>query len=286
MDGKVAISDTEFKLFQRLLFKHTGISLSDHKATLVESRLTKRLFVRGLNSFYAYYTLIIRKSEQAELQEAINRLTTNETYFFRESAQLEFFKTQVIPKHVGKNLSVWSAACSSGEEVYSLAMLLYEGLGAPHNFINHQSGWSILGSDISTQVLGVAQSGLYSLEQAERIPDNYLKRFCLKGTDEYSSKMLMVKALRQAVEFQQINLIDDFYFDSKFDCIFLRNLLIYFDAETKRTIVGKLTKQLKNNGWLFLGHAESLHGLSDQFRSISPSIYQKQGPQVGAVSSA
>ncbi len=263
----ITLTDNEFAQIRDFIYRKTGISLGDGKKALVSGRLHKRLQYLGLPSFSEYFHLITDGMDPGELQMAIDLLTTNETYFFREEKHFEFIKGVVLPG-LRRPISfrAWSAACSSGEEAYSLAMLLSDCLGA--------ADWEIFGSDISTRVLEKARNGLYPLERVDRIPPNYLKRYCLKGTGEYSGMLLVDKQLRAKVRFAQINLISPLPELGRFDLIFLRNVMIYFDVETKRRVVEQLVKVLKPGGYLLIGHSESLLGVTQKLTMLRPSIYR------------
>ena len=263
----ISITDKEFAQIREFIYTKTGISMGEAKKALVSGRLFKRLQYYGLRSFGEYYKLITGGTAPNELQMAIDLLTTNETYFFREEKHFEFLKTLVLPKvrHSG-TYRVWSAACSSGEEPYSVAMLLSDCLGG--------MDFEVLASDISTRVLDKARKGLYPMERVERIPPEYLKRYCLKGTGEYDGMLLVEKNLRSKVRFAQVNLIAPLPDVGQFDLIFLRNVMIYFDMDTKRQVVGQLMKQLKPDGFFFIGHSESLMGVTQKLTMLRPSIYR------------
>ncbi|SMF95113.1 chemotaxis protein methyltransferase CheR [Methylomagnum ishizawai] len=263
----LSITDKEFAQIRDFIYRKTGIAMGDSKKALVSGRLFKRLQHCGLRNFNEYFALITSGSFPKELQTAIDLLTTNETYFFREEKHFEFLKTQVLPAaRRGGTYRVWSAACSSGEEPYSLAMLLADSLGGME--------FDILASDISTRVLEKARRGLYPMERVERIPPEYLKRYCLRGTGEYDGMLLIEKQLRAKVRFEQVNLIAPMPDVGQFDLIFLRNVMIYFDMETKRQVVGQLLKALKPRGYFFIGHSESLMGVTDKLTMLRPSIYR------------
>ncbi|MPQ65137.1 MULTISPECIES: CheR family methyltransferase [Pseudomonas] len=267
MNG-IKLEDREFTQFQTWLYGAAGISLSAAKKALVAGRLFKRLKHHELDSYDAYFKLIMGKENAGELQVALDLLTTNETYFFREPKHFDFLRQQVLPRAApGKTFRVWSAASSSGEEPYSLAMTLAEGLGS--------TPWEVIGSDISTQVLAKARSGHYPMERASNLPSALLSRYCLKGVGQQSGTFLIDKSLRQRVSFIQVNLNDTLPQLGEFEVIFLRNVMIYFDQETKRKVVNRLLPFLRRGGYFIISHSESLHGVSDAFKLVAPSIYQK-----------
>jgi len=265
----VSITDAEFGRFRALLHKIAGISLSDAKKGLLTGRLNKRLKYYDLGSYSEYFRLVSSGREEAELQMMVDLLTTNETYFFREEKHFEFLSGQVLPKHKpGVAFNLWSAACSSGEEVYTLAMLLAEHFGL-------QGSWTVTGSDISRRMLAAAEQGLYPLERAKGIPPALLSKYCLKGVRSQEGMLLVDPGLRKHTRFRQVNLNDELPELGPFDVIFLRNVMIYFEAETKRDVVGRLVRQLKPGGYFIVGHSESLNGLTDTLRAVHPTIYMK-----------
>ncbi|OMG52987.1 SAM-dependent methyltransferase [Azonexus hydrophilus] len=264
-----AISDQEFALFQRLIYKIAGINLSDAKKVLLVGRLQKRLRFHGLDSYARYYRLLASGEHPEELQIMVDLLTTNETYFFREPKHFEFLRDEVLPaRRGGAPFRVWSAASSTGEEAYTLAMLLSECLpGSP---------WEIVGSDISTQVLEKARRGHYPIERNEGIPQKLLVKYCRKGVRSQAGTFLINSELRERVSFHHINLTLPIEADiGKFDVIFLRNVMIYFDIDTKRKVVEHLLPRLHPGGHFIIGHSETLNGISAGLRQIRPTIYQK-----------
>lgn len=264
----VSITEREFAQFQRLLYDHAGISLSPVKKALVAGRLAKRLRELQLLSYGAYFQYLSGAQARDEFQIAVDLLTTNETYFFREPKHFEFLEKDVLPAHrPGMSFRVWSAACSSGEEPYSIAMVLAHHLG--------EGPWEVVGSDISTRVLEKANGGQYPLERAHSIPKHYLQRYCLKGVGSQEGTFLIDRQLRGRVRFLQINLNTALPKLGEFDVIFLRNVMIYFDADTKRQVVARMLPLLKPHGCFLVGHSESLNGITEALDLIKPSIYRK-----------
>lgn len=260
-----ALSEAEFREFQRMIFSVAGIHMPASKRVMVAGRLSKRLKALGLDSYGEYWQYLRR--DAGEKQIAVDLLTTNETYFFREPRHFDFLREQILPAHTRqKPFRLWSAACSSGEEPYTSAMVLSDVLGA--------SGWEILASDISTQVLDRARAGRYSMARSEKIPRDCLRRHCLKGIGEAEGTFMVDSGLRSRVKFQQINLNTALPDVGLFDVIFLRNVMIYFNAETKRQIVARLQAQLKPGGYFIVGHSETLNGLQEGLQAIMPSIYR------------
>lgn len=260
------LGELEFRRFQKLIFDAAGIHLAVNKIVMVEGRLTKRLKALSLIDFMSYLRYIEGNAEEHQL--AVDLLTTNETYFFRETKHFDFLREQILPQHrKGTVFKVWSAACSSGEEPFSIAMLLADVLG--------KNDWSILASDISTQVLARARLGHYPLSRTEQIPLDYLKRFCLRGVDSEAGTLLVDRSLQQRVDFRQINLMDFLGALPEFDLVLLRNVLIYFNADIKREVVKRVIGRIKPEGHLFVGHSETLSGLDTNLIQVAPAIYRK-----------
>lgn len=261
-----ALHDHEFSHFRQMIHRIAGISMSPAKKALVAGRLAKRLKHHGLDSYGDYFQLISRRGE--ELQVAVDLLTTNETHFFREQKHFDFLRQQVLPAHrPGRPFRVWSAASSSGQEAYSLAMLLEDQIG--------DVPWEVFGSDISTRVLDQARAALYAMDQAHEIPTAYLKAYCLKGVGAQAGQFTVNPALRRRVRFQQINLNERLPEVGEFDAILLRNVMIYFEPATKQQVVARLAERLRPGGWFIVGHSESLNGLDHGLIAVKPSIYRK-----------
>jgi len=260
------LSDHEFAQFRQFIHGVAGISLAPVKKTLVAGRLSKRLRHHGLTSFSDYYRLISSQSDERQI--AVDLLTTNETHFFREPRHFELLCDRLLAEHPqGRPFRVWSAACSSGEEVYTLAMVLEESLGA--------SPWEVFGSDISTKVLQQAASGLYSMDRASELSPDRLRRYCLKGVGSQEGRFLVAPQLRSRTRFAQVNLTATLPSTPTFDAIFLRNVMIYFQPETKRQVVQSLMTRLRPGGWFVIGHSESLNGLASDLEGIAPAVYRK-----------
>lgn len=262
------LQDKEFNLLRQLFYKEIGLSLSDEKKALVTGRLVRRIEAVGLNSFMDYYQLITTPGQTEERQVAVDLITTNETYFFREPTQFNFLRDKVLanwPRN--KPFRLWCAASSTGEEPYSLAMLLDEARG--------QAPWTLMASDISTRALATARRGLYQMVRTEGIPPHYLKRYCLKGQGEYANHLLIERKLRERVEFRQINLTQLPTNLGMFDAVFIRNVIIYFDGTTREGVIRRVLDHLVPDGLLCLGHSESLHGANLPIRPLMPSTYVK-----------
>lgn len=266
--GAPSISDADFRRFQRWLHDLAGIALADHKKTLLVGRLSKRLGPCGVRGWKEYFELLMEGSRPGELQLAIDLLTTNETYFFREPAHFSFLAKDILTRFEGSEpLRIWSAASSSGEEIYTLAMVLADTLGMGRR-------WEIFGSDLSTRVLETARRAHYPMTRADKIPPDFLKRFCLKGTGPQEGTFLIDRPLRDRVSFAQINLNETLPDIGMFDIVFVRNVMIYFDPDTKRQVLARILSKLKPRGHVFVSHSENLHGVTDRVEIVKPSIYR------------
>lgn len=266
--GAVVLSDQEFARFQALLAKHAGIRLGPSKRALVCGRLASRLRELGLRRYGAYLDRIDRGDDR-ELEQLLDRLTTNETHFFREPRHFDFLRAQ-LRAGTGKERAVriWSAACSSGEEPYTIAMVLADELGG--------EGWEVLGSDINTRVIADAQKGVYANQRIKGIPEASLKRYCVKGVRSQAGRFAIGAGLRRNVRFARINLNEKLPNVGEFDFIFLRNVMIYFDDQVKRQVVEKLLSRLRPGGHLLIGHSETLNGLCSEVDSVQPTVYRKR----------
>ena len=265
----VEISDQEFELFRDLLHHAAGIYYEHDKKMLFVSRLGRRLRLFGLDSFRAYFDLLMDKGHAAERQVVVDLLTTNETYFFREPGHFRFLTENVLdPWSGGQPCRIWSAASSSGEEAYSIAMTLEDHPRVPR--------WEVVGSDISTRVLKKARHGHYSMARSEGIPREFLKRYCLKGTGPHAGTLLISRALRERVSFMQVNLNESLPEMGMFDVIFLRNILIYFDREKRIEMVQRMLPRLKSGGHFLIGHSETLKDLDLPLDPAAPTVYRKR----------
>ncbi|MFI5910607.1 CheR family methyltransferase [Dactylosporangium sp. NPDC051541] len=260
------ITGADFAAISALLHERTGIRLVPGKETLVMGRLSKRLRQLGLRG-YDEYVRLLRTPGGHELGQAIDLLTTNETSFFREPQHFEYLRDTIVPEHrPGRMFRLWSAASSSGEEAYTAAMVLLEKPPA--------GGFEILGTDVSTRIVAGARRGLYPLESAARIPMELLRKYWLKGRDEYAGLMAAGATLRERVSFQHANLLDDLRDLGLFDVILLRNVMIYFDPPTKAALVRRLQQMLYPEGHLIVSLSETLNGIPARLRMIRPSIYR------------
>jgi chemotaxis protein methyltransferase CheR len=262
------ITEQEFKHFQDFIYDAAGITLAPCKQSLVSGRLARRLQQCHLHSYGEYFALLSSGEVPDEVQRAIDLLTTNETYFFRESQHFELLRARALAARDRNGpFRVWSAASSTGEEAFSIAMVLADCLG--------QGAWEVVGTDISMRVVQAAAAAHYPMERARHIPPAYLRRFCLKGTGAQDGTLLIERGLRSRVRFLHANLNEPLSELGMFDVVFLRNVLIYFNEDTKRRVVARVLAQLRHGGDLFIGHSESLNNISDEAMPQGPSVYRK-----------
>jgi chemotaxis protein methyltransferase CheR len=266
------ITDEEFKRFRSLVYQKSGISLNESKKALLTSRLSKRLRELHLESFEAYYKLVTEQMDGDEFTRMLDLVSTNKTDFFREPVHFEFLRHRILPElESQKHIRIWSSACSSGEEPYSIAMTVYDGVAAPA-----QWDWRILGSDLSTRVLAQAASGVYQSDRVAMLSQDMLRRHFLNGSGAQAGKVKVKPHLAQMTVFRRINLMDDRYpIKSPLDLIFCRNVMIYFDRPTQERVVTKFFQYLKPGGYLFIGHSEGLQWVKHNFESVAPTIYRK-----------
>lgn len=266
----IRLTDQEFQEIVTFIKSNYGINLIN-KRQLIEARMYSVLMEKGLTNFTDYFNLIKRNSS-GELTAMLNKLTTNHTYFFREPAHFDFLKRVILPEHEQKNklknIRIWSAGCSSGEEAFTTIMVIMDYFGL------NKSSWDyrILATDISEKVMQEAQVGLYGAESVKNVPETWLRRYFKKqGEDHY----ILNEEVRKQVIFKHLNLMEPFPYHQPFDLIFCRNVMIYFDQQTRNTLINKFYDALKPGGYLFIGHSETIQRESSKFKYIEPSIYQK-----------
>lgn len=266
-----ALAGHEFTAVCRFLVERTGIELKPGKESMVMGRLDRRLRHHGLTT-YTQYLALLASGDEAETQIAVDLLTTNETYFFREPAHFEVLgRLAAEAGHDARPYRVWSAAASTGEEAYTIAMTLDEHLPPGR-------GRQVIGTDISTRVLATARTGVYPLDAAERIPRALLQTHCLRGRDEYEGFMAIGHDLRRHVQFREANLLDLPADLGVFDVVFLRNVMIYFGPETKQDLVDRVSDLLRPGGHLIISHVETLSGMRTDLEHVMPSVYRRPGP--------
>ena len=263
-------TEADFERIRQLIYRHAGIALSDSKRQLAYSRVGRRLRARGLARFSDYLDLI-EAGDAAEMEAFTNALTTNLTSFFREPHHFP-----ILAEHVGRigaqrEVTLWCAACSTGEEPYSMAMTMVETLGA-------EPPVRMLASDVDTNVLAKAQHGVYPLTALEKVPEQQVKRFFLKGTGARAGAARVRPELQAMITYRQINLLHDQWpVRGPFDAIFCRNVMIYFDKATQYRILRKFAPLLAPDGLLFAGHSENFHHAADLFRPRGKTVYQLAG---------
>ncbi len=281
------VSAAIFRKFQELIYNETGIWLGRTKTGLLSGRLFRRLRSLGVSCLEEYYELVALTDQVEERARMIDAITTNETRFFREPRQFDFLVQQVFPRWSAeaaqrlrpKRIRIWSAGCSSGEEPYTLAMLLAQYLPA-------SSGWDarLLATDISNRVLERARKGIYDVERSADIPKSLLHTFMLRGFADQQGRMKVKTDIQEMIEFRRLNLNQHPYaVESSFDAILCRNVLIYFNADSRQRAVSNMVNHLADGGHLFVGHAENLTRLSADLRSVEPTIYIKKTSSVPSV---
>ncbi|MCE4556696.1 CheR family methyltransferase [Roseateles cellulosilyticus] len=264
------LNDRSFGRITGLMHEAVGLSFTRSKKALVSARLTNRVQQLGLTGFEDYADLLEGADDGGEFQMAVDLLTTNETYFFREPAHFALLQAE-LQRTRPQKLAVWSAASSFGDEAYSTAMLLAD-LQAQGTL---GADWSILGTDISERVLQSAVQGIYPAERLREVSPQRLKRYCLRGEAESEGFVQVRESLRERVRFGQLNLCAPIDNLGPFDVIFLRNVLIYFDPPTKSAVVDRVLSQLRPGGLLFLGTAEGRVPCSTPLTVLAPSAYRK-----------
>jgi len=261
------LSDGEYEAVRRLMQTRAGVHLPPTKKMLISNRLAPRLRDLGLQRVGDYLRHIT--TDPAELARAIDLLTTHETYFFREEkhfAALAEYARQAARR--GQPFRVWSAACSSGEEAYSAAMVLAA------EFPDRE--WEVVGTDVSERAVASAALGHYPLQAAERIPRAYLRQYCLKGIGSQAGTLAIDPALRRRTHFERRNLDQPLTELGLFDVVFLRNVLIYFTKETKQRVVRRVAEQIRGGGLLFIGHSESLAGIECGLHQLRPAVLRRE----------
>lgn len=276
------LKDDLFQKFSALVYETAGIHLHEGKKALLQARLSKRLRATGIRSFKEYYDYITRPENVEEFIRFIDAISTNLTYFFREEQHFQFLEDRALPEIVrmkteegSRRIRMWSAGCSSGEEPYSIAICALEFFERKTPGIKWD--FKILATDISTRVLQTAIRGLYSKDKVERVPASlrakYFRKVKTPDTGEYLYEVAPV--LKEVITFRRLNLKDPYPFHGPFEAIFCRNVMIYFDKPTQQELIRKMTSYLAPGGYFFVGHSESLTGLSHGLKYIQPAVYKK-----------
>ena len=271
------LTDSQFERLSKFIHTEYGIKMPPAKKIMLQSRLQKRLRELRIDSFKDYVEYVFSKNGHTEIIHMMDVVSTNKTDFFREPTHFDFLQQIVLPDFVNnprsnKNIKIWSAGSSSGEEAYTIAIVLSE-------FLKNYPGFdfSIFGSDISTRILQTASDGIYSESRVTMMPYELKRKYLLKSKDNVKKLVRISEKLRSKVKFSRINFMDATYPVSEtFDIIFCRNVLIYFDRETQESVINKLCKHLKPQGYFFLGHSESITGISVPLDHIKPTIFRKK----------
>ncbi len=269
------LPDRIFQQFSQLVYDQCGINLHEGKKALLQARLNKRLRITGISTYEDYFNHITSPANPREFINFLDSVSTNLTYFFRESQHFDFLE-KTLPellaqkqKEGNSKLRVWSAGCSTGEEPYSLAMCVLSQISDPGRW-----DFRILATDISTRVLDVAYRGVYSEEKVQKVPPAmrqvHFRKFSENGTTEYE----VGPQVKRIVTFRRLNLKDSYPFRGQFDFIFCRNVMIYFDKKTQEELVNKMASFLTPGGYLFVGHSESLTGLAHKLGYVRPAVYR------------
>jgi chemotaxis protein methyltransferase CheR len=263
------LTPAQFARITGLLYEHAGIRMREGKEGLVRARLAKRLRKLGLPDFDAYLAYVDGEKDRREFAEMIDALTTNKTSFLREASHFDYLRDAVFPRLSGP-VRIWSAGCSSGEEPYTLAMLLQEASDK-----SPMRDARILATDISHRVLATAKAGVYPAEVMSDVPAPWLQRYWSRRTDGARDVFEAGPVLRKLVHFAKLNLMEKWPMQGPFDAILCRNVMIYFDKGTQQQLVERYHALLKPGGHLFVGHSESLTGLTHRFRYVQPAVYVK-----------
>jgi len=273
---QLPLSDKLFDQYSRFIYSNVGILLPPTKKVMLQARLTKRLKKLNLSSFEEYFKYVTSEEGlKNEMPNMVNAVTTNKTDFFREPKHFKYLTEIILPEYYqqkkNKKFKIWSAACSTGAEPYTMAMLLQE-FALTHSAFRY----AILSTDISTEVLDIAHEGVYHLDMAKSIPKNMCKKYLLKAKDVNKQPfMRIVPELRKKIKFKQLNLMDHYYSVVKdIDVIFCRNVFIYFDRQTQERVIRKLCSHIRPGGYLFIGHSETLRIQNPPFKHITSTIFK------------
>ena len=269
------LGEAEFTFLREFVLQHCGISLGEHKRQLVQGRLLRRLRALNLPGFAAYCD-VLRNDPESELGELASCISTNVTSFFREMHHYDMLVDELLPRWLaekkGGRLRIWSAGCSTGEEPYAIAMVLAEALERSGSSIDAK----ILATDLSPQALEVARKGVYPVDRLGGVDEARRKRWFQRGEGSYDGYARVHPRLRELVTVQPLNLLHEWPMQGRFDAIFCRNVVIYFDKPTKQRLFSRYAGMLESRGYLFLGHSESMYGLSEDFDLIGRTVYRKR----------
>jgi chemotaxis protein methyltransferase CheR len=273
------VRDSDYEFIRTLVYQHSRINLGPNKRELVAARLGKRIRATPYPSIEAYCRSLRAGDPTEEVANIVDAISTNHTYFFRENAHFEFLRTQALPELAARRraerwpaLRLWSAACSSGEEPYTMAIVVAEALPA----LAPEWPWRIDATDISHRVLNQARAGIYPDETVSRVPGPLARKYFLQGFGPQAGKRRVKPEVQEQVVFSHLNLVDgDLPFAERFQVIFCRNVMIYFDRPTQERLVERLTAQLHPGGFLLVGHSESLTGIRHTLQPVIPAVYRR-----------
>ena len=273
----VEMTDADFGKISRLVYEVCGINLTEGKKELLKARLGKVIRQGAFGSFRDYYEHVREDSSGEALVRLLDAVSTNFTSFFREAQHFDYLRNEFLPEAVARKkgrerkLRFWSAGCSSGEEPYSLAISVLENL-------EHPEEWDlkILSTDLSSKVLKMAAAGVYPQDRIRSVPAPLVRKYFLKGENEWKGYVKVKSALKKHISFERLNLMEAFRFSESFDCIFCRNVMIYFDKATQTALLGRFHQALAPGGALLIGHSESLAGIQHSFRYLRPAVYRKE----------
>lgn len=268
-----SFTSSDFDRVRRIVYAHAGIALADSKQNLIYNRLSRRLRVLGFDNFDTYLSHVEGAGHDEEFTHLINAITTNLTFFFREGHHFEFLEQTLFPSLLKRNadsrkVRIWSAGCSTGEEPYSLAIVAKECF---------PDSWDVKihASDLDTNVIETAREGIYSIDSLKGVSTERVKSWFLRGSGANAGMVKVKPALQSLIQFQQVNLMSEWPWREPFDIIFCRNVVIYFDKPTQQKLFIRYHQLLKEGGHLFIGHSESLYKVSEQFKLLGKTIYQK-----------
>ena len=265
------LTEREFANISRLAYEKFGLELKGEKRELVSARLGKKVRAMGCRSFQQYYEHVLDDRTGEALIELIDALTTNFTGFMREPSHFEFLCKEVLPGWLGRDrVRIWSTACSTGEEPYTLAFSLLDALGSAR-----RPRFEFLATDISSRALQEARRGVYPAARLEKLPQGWLRTFFLKGQGNWAGSYRVKPEVARLIEFRRLNLIEPFSHAEPFSAILCRNVMIYFDKATQQTLVRNLAARLEPGGYLLIGHSESLTGIDQPLTYVRPTVYRK-----------
>lgn len=271
-EREFSFEDQDFKRVQKIVYNFAGIDLNESKKNLVYNRLSKRIRFLGMVSFAEYLDFVVAQGE-TEFVHLINAITTNLTFFFRENHHFEYLANTVIPallkaNSASKKIRIWSAGCSTGEEPYSIAIVLKETV---------PSGWDakVIATDLDSNVVHTGETGVYKTDRLKGVSEERKKRWFLKGSGSHEGYVKVKPELQKVIDFGQLNLMDEWPIKDSIDAIFCRNVVIYFDNPTQSKLFNRYADRLPNDGHLFIGHSESLYKVCDRFELLGQTIYRK-----------